>query len=94
MAGSDENQILFCLLKDGGDEMTTKTIQCSVSALQDAALKNQVVLLLSVWASGRRPSDAMMAASDWLATFSDNTATIRSLSQKGQQALASLTLAS
>lgn len=74
--------------------MTTKSIQCSVSALQDAALKNRVVLLLSVWASGKRPSDEMIAASDWLATFNGNTATICSLSPRGQQALANLKLAS
>lgn len=74
--------------------MTTKSIQCSVSALQDAALKNRVTLLLSVWASGRTPSEFMIAASDWIATFDGNTATIRSLSQKGQQALANLELAS
>ena len=74
--------------------MITKSIRCSVSALQDVAMKNHVTLLLSVWASGRQPSDAMIAASDWLATFNGNIATICSLSQKGQQALANLTLAS
>jgi uncharacterized protein YcbX len=74
--------------------MTTKSIRCSVSALQDAAMKSHVTLLLSVWASGRTPSDAMIAASDWIATFNGNTATIRSLSQKGQEALADLTLVS
>jgi hypothetical protein len=36
----------------------------------------------------------MIAASDWIATFNGNTATIRSLSQKGQEALADLTLVS
>ena len=74
--------------------MTTKSIQCSVSALQDAAMKNHVTLLLSIWASGRTPSDAMIAASDWLATFNGNIATICSLSSKGQQALADLKLSS
>lgn len=74
--------------------MTTRSIQCSVSALQDAAMKSHVTLLLSVWASGRRPSEAMIAASDWIATFNGNVATVHSLSQKGQQALADLTLAS
>lgn len=66
--------------------MLQKTIQCSIKELQDAALKEHVVLLLSK----TRPLDVMLAQSDWLATLNGNTITISPLSIRGQQALLKL----
>lgn len=66
--------------------MLQKTIQYSIKELQDAALKEHVVLLLSK----TRPLDVMLAQSDWLATLNGNTITISPLSIRGQQALLKL----